>query len=257
MNNFYDSSLLNNNNKFDWRPLLYFVIGFVLEVIGQSLFYFLTKTTVSTLTLSISWLGGKLFALVFMVIAMKDIIINSSKNYRKYFKQFLIITVIAFAFFYLISLGTSYYEIFIEKFISDPIANQSGIQEYFLASKTPLNYVILGLTIVILAPALEELEYRAVFFNAFKNLPWWVVALISAFCFSLPHLLQGEDFNAILKQLAYFPVYFIPGLGLALIYHYSGNNFWASFACHSAYNLIGFIQLVIYAENYIENGIPV
>ena len=192
---------------------------------------------------SISWFSGKLVAaiaaIIFFIGYFKDVV-NKTKNHVL---AFFIFTAVSFGIFYLFEVGISQLSTLLDKlFHVGESTNQQGIYALFKACQTVPNYVLIGVTVVLLAPILEELEFRTMIFETFKGINWIFSAIISAVLFGLLHL----DFsNLSLMELAYFPLYALPGFGLALIYHFSGNNGFVSFTCHALLDGISFIQIMM------------
>lgn len=229
------------------KPLFVFLGCFVgeilLSVIAQVIFI------KSPMVLTLSWFSGKFGALIvaiaFFIGYFKDTV-NKMKNH---FLGFLAFTAISFAIFYLFEVGVNQLSALLDKlFHVGESSNQQGIYALFKACPTTLNYVLLGITVVILAPVLEELEFRVMVFETFKGINWIFSALISALLFGLIHL----DFsNLSLMELAYFPLYALPGFALALVYHFSGNNVFVSITCHALLNGISFIQIMMNLEQIL------
>lgn len=254
MQNDNANSLLNNTPKFSWRPIAFFLLALFIEAIIQIALSLFINTEGYDINDSIIWMMGKVGALILAIILYRKQIIESTRNLRSNIKWYLISFIISFAVFYLFEIGTSYYSLFMNKLYNiGEATNQTTIYQYFYGSDTTANYIILFLTIVVLAPLLEELTYREFIFKAFKGCSWLVPLFISTLLFGIAHL----DFtNLSLQELSYFPMYLLPGFALCLIYHYNKNNFWMSFAVHATINLISFIQIMNEIMNTVQ-GVPV
>ncbi len=251
---FVDTSIIKKEPKFDWRPLAVFGGGFLLEAILQIVLAGVDKnpSVINTYD-SLSWLLGKVAAIILVAVISRKRVAECSLQTKQHFGKYFLYVLIAFGVFFLFDEGTAYYQQFMDKILNiGETTNQEAIYKYFEGSRTALNYIILFLTIVIAAPLLEELEYRELIFRTFRGMHWTVPLIISSLLFGLVHM---QAFT--LQEFYYFPIYFIPGLALGLIYHYSKNNFWTNFAVHSAINLIGFVLIVINMLNNTGGGISI
>lgn len=108
---------------------------------------------------------------------------------------------------------------------------------------------ILGLiTVVILAPLVEELTYRYCMFGEINKRNKILAYAISGFVFMLMHSISSFStaggFNKeLLMELVYLPPYLFSGLALCYAYDKT-NNLGASFIAHLLNNLISFLSIV-------------
>jgi len=243
--------LINSERKkkTDIVPLLLFLGLFIVEVLVQTLF--IDKETKSFVTLSsIVWFTSKIVPLLFSLILFRKYILEKLKFTKDNFKSFIVFTAISFVVFYIFELGASYYQMLMDKmFNTGEATNQEGIYDYFKESSAFINYFVLFITIVIIAPILEELEFRMIIFKSFRGCHFLVPTILSSLIFALAHLsLLTSDSTGNLAfnytDFVYFPVYFIPGFCLSLIYHYSKENVFSTITVHMIINCISFIGII-------------
>ena len=227
--------------KIYFKPLLVFLGCFVGEIVLSLLIQIIFYTRPIGTTLS--WFGGKLGALIAAIAFFIGYFKDTVNKMKHHILGFFVFTAISFGIFFLFEMGTTQISNLLDKlFHVGESTNQQGIYALFKACPTTLNYVLIGIAVVLLAPMLEELEFRTMIFETFKGIKWIYSAIISAVLFGLIHL----DFAHLsLMEFAYFPLYALPGFALALIYHFSGNNVFVSFTCHALLNGISFIQIML------------
>jgi len=231
---------------FDYKRIGIGALLFILEIAFEVIIFFALGNQEFynyQLFLSIEWLVGKIIPLIIAIVLFKKELQVSVNQIKIDVKKFLLYCLIAFGFFYLFEMATSYYQMLMDKiFKIGETTNQSAILSYFESDKSFLNIFILFVTIVIVAPLIEEIEFRKLVFDSFdKKTNFLLPSILSALLFGLVHL---DLLELSLKEIAYFPVYFLPGFALALIYHYSGRNVFASFLVHATINCISFISIV-------------
>lgn len=108
------------------------------------------------------------------------------------------------------------------------------------ASGAPLSTL---LTVVFLAPFVEEVLFRGFLFGSLKDRNRTGAYAASCLLFALLHVWQfavaGRDLSCFLRM----PRYFVPGLVLAWAYDHSGT-LWASVAIHAAANALSYLTLL-------------
>ncbi|MDF7637446.1 type II CAAX endopeptidase family protein [Leuconostocaceae bacterium ESL0958] len=116
-------------------------------------------------------------------------------------------------------------------------ANQEALDALFNRANV-YSWVLLSLVVVILAPLMEELLFRGLFFHYFasRKAPWLTV-ILSAFLFGAYHL----GGNLTWRSLLDIPSYMILGLVMAFVYQKTGR-LRSSVLVHMFHN--GWIQLV-------------
>ncbi|MGL6056904.1 MAG: lysostaphin resistance A-like protein [Culicoidibacterales bacterium] len=129
-----------------------------------------------------------------------------------------------YGFMFLFSLIASLVMMLLQ--ITDSSANQETVES--LISLVPF---ISTITIVILAPFVEEIVFRYLLIRGLKKyIPVWAAATISIVVFALIHVLQASDFINIIPYLAL-------GAGLTLAYIRT-DNIMVPIALHFIQNFI-------------------
>ncbi|MCR5740886.1 MAG: CPBP family intramembrane metalloprotease [Gammaproteobacteria bacterium] len=234
------SIMQERERKVYFKPILFFIGAFLLELFFQVILTLIIDQS-NPYAFVISWMGGKLAPLIFLVIVLRKTFKENARKVKKAPLNFVIFLVASFIFIYLVQSGTSYISAVLDKlFGTGESTNQSSIVDLFRNNQHILNYILLFITIVLIAPVLEELEYRYLIFDAFKGSHWTVGLIVSGIAFGLIHMSSLID----LKEWAYFPMYALPGVALGLVYHFSGNNYYTNIFCHLGNNLISFIQIL-------------
>ena len=235
------SILENKEQKIYLKPILVFIGCFILEVVVQLLAALIIPKT-NTYRMVIAWGVSKVVPLVVALIFMRDVFKYAAQSVKIHTGRFFLFLFVGFIAFYAVELGTSYYSMFMDKlFGTGEATNQSSIIEIFKANPTTTNYVILFLIIVVMAPLLEELEFRVCVFEGLNGLHYSIPLIISSMLFGFVHM--ASLFDA--KEWAYFPMYALPGFAMGLVYYFSGRNIFTNIFCHMGINLISFIQIVI------------
>lgn len=96
------------------------------------------------------------------------------------------------------------------------------------------------ISIVILAPLVEELIFRKAFFTAIKN--QWLALAISSLIFGLIHV-TGE--SSLLLIFTNIIPYLISGVALGLIYIKNKHNIWLSILAHAIINGISVLLIIL------------
>jgi uncharacterized protein len=99
-------------------------------------------------------------------------------------------------------------------YVFPDVEMQEQVRKLFAAiPKTPVNWVILYLTVAVVAPLLEELLFRGLLQNSLANrMPIWAAILLSAAIFAAGHM-----------QLYAFPGLLVLGAVFGYIYHITGS----------------------------------
>ncbi|MBP5342421.1 CPBP family intramembrane metalloprotease [bacterium] len=225
--------------KFDIIPILIILALYVVEGIAAAIAAAIV-TENNEMFFSITWFSSKIVPLVIAIAIYYAHIGKDGKKVTQNFGGFILFSLVAFFVFYLVESGISYYGDAIDKWFGvGETTNQEIINGYFKSSSKVIHYVLLFFTTVILAPFLEEFEFRKLIFDAFPNTHFIFPVITSSILFGLLHM---AEFSLI--ELLYLPIYAIPGFILALIYHYSGKNIFASYLTHSLVNLLSYIVIM-------------
>lgn len=238
-NNSFMYSLLNKDKKFNHIPLLIFVGLFLIEAIIQMVLLVVFKNTSTGYVLFIS----KIVPMIIVIILLRDDFIIDAKSIKEHIKFFLIFTVIAGAIMYLTEFGISLYqEAMYLWFDIGTATNQQTIIDMFDGGIG--TYIVMFITLVIIAPILEELEFRVLVFKAFNKSKPFIPILISTILFGLAHIDITGIVEGHVYEVAFIPVYVLPGLALALMYHFSNRNIYPNILVHSIINFISYIGIV-------------
>lgn len=118
--------------------------------------------------------------------------------------------------------------------------NQTTVAQAFFAD--PLIYLLM---IVIFAPVIEELLFRGVFYQRFRQDNRFLFALIfSSLAFGAIHVLPIMWISSSLIELVYIIPYGLMGLFMALAFEETGSIFGA-ISVHFINNLIGVLALML------------
>ena len=169
-------------------------------------------------------------------------------------KKKVLIIIIEAIIFVLVSQG-------LEK-VSSLIINNMGYENVTSANETLIENMmafsfkpIVFISSAIFAPVVEELVYRksvialseralSSFSEKHKKLSIAIHLSLSSLIFALPHMLSSNNLNALVWFIL-FIVYFISGLGLAVIYYFTNKNIYASTIAHMSNNLVALIFMMV------------
>lgn len=123
--------------------------------------------------------------------------------------------------------------------ITESSANQQTIENMLKYSGASLMII----STILLAPIVEEAIYRKCIFHFFRAYPIWVSYVVSTILFALPHMLTTSTSfgNWCLIALPYL----LDGFMLALIYHLSKKNIYATIIAHMLNNIVAVILVFI------------
>ena len=94
---------------------------------------------------------------------------------------------------------------------------------------------------VIVAPIIEEIVFRKLFYNVLKRhtkLPVWAIVLIISFVFAFIHVSD-------LESIKFLPQYFVLAFVITGVYAITKENIFASISLHGINNLIAVLQIVL------------
>ncbi len=112
--------------------------------------------------------------------------------------------------------------------------NQELVQSLLL--QQPL---FMALPIVLFIPFVEEVLFRGAMFELLtQKLPVAGSVVIVNLVFAMLHVSDIASF-------VFFPVYFLLGVVLSLVYLKSGKNIWVSIAAHSLHNVLSVVAILI------------
>lgn len=132
-------------------------------------------------------------------------------------------------------------------------ANQEAIIQ--LMSSSGINFFIMTIMTVILAPILEEIIFRRCLFGIFKNRTITTVILSAVIfagihtvptCLSMiPALITGEEtFDNFFLEFIYILNYLGQGFALSIVYHKTRGNLIPCIMIHFANNLMATISII-------------
>lgn len=136
------------------------------------------------------------------------------------------------------------YVLFLERFFPDfleQMMEAGNLPTNFMGNPDPFSLLLLFLAVVVMAPIVEEIAFRGVFYNLLnKALPLWAAAVISSVVFGVLH-------GATFLQTA------VIGFVLAFIYQVTGDLRMAILG-HAVNNGIAFLQAVLLAQGVLQEG---
>lgn len=188
----------------------------------------------SSLSNGIIYFMITLFLLIFMAKIYKNDAIKFKENWKKNIAVIIIGGILFFAVSYTAGL-------FIEKLTDNTSANQASIESSF-------NYrwcaIVMSIVTILGGPIVEEMVFRKSIFNLTSKYHKAVAIIISALLFSLPHMVSTKGVSVGDWFLLLIP-YLISGVGLGLIYEYSGENIYVSMSIHLINNLVAVILIFV------------
>ena len=138
------------------------------------------------------------------------------------------------------------YILFLERFLPgffEKMMEAGNLPQNLVGSMEPLSVFLLFLSVVVMAPIVEEIAFRGVLYNLLgRRMPLIAAAIVSSIFFGIMH---GTTF---------FQTVFI-GFVLASIYQITGNLKVAILG-HAVNNGIGLAQGVLMAKGIIKEGEP-
>ena len=228
--------------------LLSFVLTFIVSAknpgASQSELQGLVDSAYNSFPYSIllSCLSSSVTLVAFVVIIKKDAFINLFKKAfnLKVLKSGLIAGVCLMGF----SVVYNNLAMIIFDLESSGNANQEAVVTMVKSS------VILGfLSVVVLAPVVEELTYRYCLFGEISKKNKLIAYLVSGIIFMAMHAIasysQAGGLNKeFLIELIYLPPYLFSGLALCYVYDKT-NNIGSSVVAHMLNNLVSFLAIVL------------
>lgn len=181
---------------------------------------------------------ARVFAIFVFIILFHKTIKTDALNFKNNFFKYLVIVIVGFAIIYALSFVMTYiYELFGYD-ENETSANQQGIID---ALNQPIKYIVIFLT-VILAPIIEEIIFRKLFYNTLKlntKLPTWAIVLIITTVFAGMHVIGDID------SLVFFPQYFVLSLVITIVYAITKENLFASMGLHFLNNVLAILEILL------------
>lgn len=175
---------------------------------------------------------GYLLMLLGVGFYMRNYIIEDTLVWKKRYSFLLWFLPVSTALFYLASFG-------IDILISSNVGsstNQNSIVQMIQEGGSFYMFI----AVVVCAPIVEELIYRKAVFSLLEKKHIAISYILSVVLFSLPHMLSTTNVSAGDWFLMAIP-YVTSAIMLAVIYHISGKNIYASWFAHMVNNLVSFI----------------
>ncbi|MBO5711833.1 MAG: CPBP family intramembrane metalloprotease [Acholeplasmatales bacterium] len=125
-------------------------------------------------------------------------------------------------------------------FIIDDSVNQATIEMIMTNGGAPTMIV----SVVLLAPILEELVYRKAIFNLLRKYGKPACYAVSIILFTLPHMISTDMSNMLIWLIQCVP-YALSGFLLCYIYDRSNENIYTSIAVHMLNNILACILIFV------------
>lgn len=168
--------------------------------------------------------------LMYFIYKYNNYLKKDLKSFKtKYIKTILIYWLIGFILMLLFDYIINNY-IIINGISNNELNNLELIKNYTY---------IYPISVCILIPILEEIVFKLELKNKYKNK--YLFIIVSAFIFTIPHLLS----NTKLIELIYFIPYFTLGITINLIYSKT-DNIYSSILAHMLHNTIIVIYYIIF-----------
>lgn len=168
--------------------------------------------------------------LMYFIYKYNNYLKKDLKSFKtKYIKTILIYWLIGFILMLLFDYIINNY-IIINGISNNELNNLELIKNYTY---------IYPISVCILIPILEEIVFKLELKNKYKNK--YLFIIVSAFIFTIPHLLS----NTKLIELIYFIPYFTLGITINLIYS-KNDNIYSSILAHMLHNTIIVIYYIIF-----------
>lgn len=213
--------------KFFLKGILDIFLYFVLSILICGIFNRdITNTnnlTISTLSLIVA----DLIILFMFILIFRKTIIPDFNDFKKNWKNYLKSNVK----YWLIGLALMIASNILISFIIEMPTNETLNREALLKNTIPSI-----ISMVIIAPIIEELITRKHFKDAFQNK--YIYIFMSGLIFGALHLLVAES----LIECLYVIPYGVLGAAFAKIY-YNTNNIWTNIFFHFIHNLIAVLLI--------------
>lgn len=174
-------------------------------------------------------------AFVALWLVNKDNYIDKFNETKKSFKNFAGTIAVGFVLVFAANImAQSIMQLFET---TETSLNESAIQSMF--NDNPLNLFALFLSLVLLAPIIEETVFRKGLYGIIEHRFGAIPAIIiSGFVFGFLHVAGWGDYINVLPYLAM-------GLSFSFIYYYSGKNIYVVIVIHMINNIIPFSTYLI------------
>jgi CAAX protease family protein len=227
-----------------------FFIFFIVSAIVTILYSILQKRFMLPVKISFSIMLNfisslvVLFSLYIYCFVLKKNITNSlikQKKEKTFFKDVKIGIISWIIVFPIVSFFSSMVNILIYLFYKIPkLPDQIAVNIIKASFDSPINFAILLISIIVIAPILEEFLFRAVLFNYFKKyFSRFLAITFSSLIFALIHYSQAQK----LANITILSSLFILGCFLCFLYE-KQRSITAPIFLHATFNLISILNLI-------------
>lgn len=162
-----------------------------------------------------------------------------NNSLKQMFKLVIQNKFILFIIFFVVGILSYYLLNFVFRIIQNTYEtgssnNQTSVVDTFDFIR-PLNFILMFIFVVLLAPIIEELLYRYIFQNIFDNK--WYSIIISTIFFAFIHVQHTYDWE---HFLTYLPLGIVSGTIYKLL-----KNINVSISIHMGVNLVAFIIILL------------
>lgn len=201
--------------------ILYFIVAIICGIFLEK-YYHSSNKLIGTL----SQLALYIILLTVMAIVYHKRLINDAKNFKKEYVNVAMKN-------WIIGLGVMVISnLIITTFVKNIATNEALNRELLL--DYPISNII---SMIFLAPLIEEITFRASFKNAFQK--WYIFALVTALIFGFMHIAKFT-----LLELLFIIPYGALGFFFAKAF-YETDNIYTSYLAHMLHNALCVVLIFI------------
>ncbi len=219
-----------NNIKNFFKGIFFIILYFILQIFIYALFYKDIYNKTNLVLANIATIFVDLLILFIFIIIFRKKLIPDFNNFKKDYKKLLSNNVK----YWCIGLSIMIITNFVINLIIGNMPTNEETNRLILANY-PVSSII---SMVIVAPIIEELITRKMFKDVFKN--QYVYIIFSGLLFGFLHLLVSKS----LLELLYIIPYASLGCSFAKMY-YDTDNLWTNIFFHSVHNLLAIILIFV------------
>ena len=196
-----------------------------------------------------------IFGLVVVLLIAGYMLINDFKELTKIkFKTFLIYILAGYGLFMLANYASAIFQTVFN--LTEEAGNEEAIVGILNSGKS--NFFFMAISVVILAPIVEEIIFRKCFFNLFsRKFNTILTVLFSSLLFGAIHIItpvlsavteatqDPSKWGSVITQFLYLFVYSTMGVGLGLAYQYSKRNLIPVIIIHMFNNFLSILVTVL------------
>ena len=192
--------------------------------------------------------------IVILVLAGYMLIDDFKALSKQKIGTFILYVVVGYAFFMLCNYISAIFQTVFN--LTEEAGNEEAIVG--ILNSGTFNFVFMAISVVFLAPILEEIVFRKCFFNLFsRKFNVILTILFSSLLFGAIHVVSPiinavsvalEDpskWSSVLTQVLYLFVYSAMGVGLGLAYQYSKRNLIPVIIIHMFNNFLSILITVL------------